>query len=162
MARSNPKIESRALAHGIHELYGWRLYLRPPLRLYYDNKAAISRAHYSLHHDYTKLEELDTLHQGNYWHRRDLHDICTFQRTTCRYIQGVNGAAFLEYSMQGGVYKYLWTRLRGSVFMYCFPILGDYELTNYRHVIYGTWLDYFHFSPRVSYFQIPCIVGWFS
>ncbi|GAV56879.1 hypothetical protein CFOL_v3_00420 [Cephalotus follicularis] len=66
VARSSAEVEFRALAHGICEGFSLRRLLselsipyNSPMRLYCDNKAAVSIAHNHVHHDRTKHVEVD-------------------------------------------------------------------------------------------------------
>ncbi|PON82508.1 hypothetical protein TorRG33x02_217530, partial [Trema orientale] len=66
VARSSAEAEFRSLANGISELLWVKMLLEElqapkimPLKLYCDNKAAISIAHNPVHHDRTKHVEVD-------------------------------------------------------------------------------------------------------
>ena len=66
VARSSAKAEFRAVAHGICEVIWIKRLLEElkaldsqPMKLYYDNKAAISIAHNPVLHDRTKPVEVD-------------------------------------------------------------------------------------------------------
>ena len=66
VARSSAEAEFRALAHGICEtlwveklLQELKVYSSPPIKLYCDNKLAISIGHNSVLHDRTKHVEVD-------------------------------------------------------------------------------------------------------
>ena len=66
VARSSAEVELRSTTLGICEIL-WmkmllkelRIELKLPLRIYCDNKTAISIAHNPIHHDYTKHVEVD-------------------------------------------------------------------------------------------------------
>ena len=66
VARSSAEAEFRSLANGVSELIWLKLLLKElqagtksPMKLYCDNKAAISIAHNPVHHDRTKHVEVD-------------------------------------------------------------------------------------------------------
>lgn len=66
VARSNEEDEFRAVAHGICEvlwvekiLQEFKVFNSPPIKLYCDNKSAISIAHNLVLHDRTKQVEVD-------------------------------------------------------------------------------------------------------
>ena len=66
VARSSAEAEFRSMAHGVCELLWLRTMLdelgypvREPMKLYCDNKAAISIAHNPVQHDRTKHVEVD-------------------------------------------------------------------------------------------------------
>ena len=66
VARSNAEAEFRAMAQGVCELLWLKIILEDlkikwdgPMRLYCDNKAAISIAHNPVQHDRTKHIEID-------------------------------------------------------------------------------------------------------
>ena len=66
VARSSAEAEFRSLANGVSELLWLKLLLKElqvatksPMKLYSDNKAAISIAHNPVHHDRTKHVEVD-------------------------------------------------------------------------------------------------------
>ena len=66
VARSSAEAEFRAVAHGIREIMWIRRLLEElkmtgssPMKLYCDNKAAISVAHNPVLHDHTKHVEVD-------------------------------------------------------------------------------------------------------
>ena len=61
VARSRAKAEFRAMTHGICELLGMKIILNDlkvkregPMKLYYDNKSAISIGHNQVQHEHTK------------------------------------------------------------------------------------------------------------
>lgn len=66
VAKSSAKEELRSLAHGVCELL-WlknlleelKIRVETPLKLYYDNKAAINSSYNPMHHDTTKHVEVD-------------------------------------------------------------------------------------------------------
>jgi hypothetical protein len=66
VAKSSAKAEFRAMAHGVCETIWLTILLKElefaskySMRLYCDNKAAISIAHNSVQHDQTKHVEID-------------------------------------------------------------------------------------------------------
>jgi hypothetical protein len=66
VARSSAEAEYRAMAHGVCELlwlqtllHDLRIFYNGPMKLYYDNKAAINIAHNHVQHDKTKHIEVD-------------------------------------------------------------------------------------------------------
>ena len=66
VARSSAEAEFRALAHGMCEgiwlgrlLEELKISSHSPMRIYCDNKAAVSIAHNPVHHDRTKHVEVD-------------------------------------------------------------------------------------------------------
>ena len=66
MARSSTKAEFRTMAHDICEILWLKAFVkelgfgsRDPIKLYHDNKAAISITHYLVEHDLTKHVKVD-------------------------------------------------------------------------------------------------------
>ena len=66
VARSSAEVELRSTTLGICEILWLKILLKEPrieselpLRIFYDNKTAISIAHNPVHHDYTKHVEVD-------------------------------------------------------------------------------------------------------
>ena len=67
-------------------LFELRMKLEGPMKLYCDNKLAISIFHNLIYHDQTNTHgDILTFHQGKTRKRRDSYFLCCFKESTCRF-----------------------------------------------------------------------------